>query len=239
MRMVLAEACDPPTVKERRGGWQAKTRARHCGDRRRQASLAEPQGLQVELERHVAEQVHDAPVAPILDAPVPQMVDQIADVLKFCDISVPEQVIDVPKISQDSIPRRTVLRDAQLVEQLVQVPTVVSPSFFLLLAEENVDIPVPGARGFLDHGGLPGFLPEESPTAQHSFEQNIDTPVRGARGGGGLQGFFPRTGPPAFGGAEHQGQQSSPRTGSFSVEWSRTFRSSRLSPRTVFNSVSC
>ena len=41
----------------------------------RPASLAEPQGAQV-LERHVAEQVHDAPVVPIFDALVPLIVDQ-------------------------------------------------------------------------------------------------------------------------------------------------------------------
>ena len=59
-----------------------------------------------------------------LDAPVPQMVDQLVDVLKLFDNSVPEQVIDVPKISQDALPQRTVLWEPQLAEQLVEVPTV-------------------------------------------------------------------------------------------------------------------
>ena len=34
-----------------------------------------------------------------------------------------EQVIAVPKILQDSIPQRTVLREPQMAEQLVEVPT--------------------------------------------------------------------------------------------------------------------
>ena len=42
----------------------------------------------------------------------------------------------MPKISVD--------RDTQRVEQLVEVPTVVSPSFFLPLAEQIVDVPAPG-----------------------------------------------------------------------------------------------
>ena len=46
-----------------------------------------------------------------------------------------------------------------MVEQLVEVPTVVSPSFFV---EQNADIPVPGARGVPGLGGLQGFLPEQS-----------------------------------------------------------------------------
>ena len=65
-----------------------------------------------------------APMVQILDVPVPQMVDQLVDVLKLFDNSVPEHVIDVPKVSQDAIPQRTVLCEPQLAEQLVEVPTV-------------------------------------------------------------------------------------------------------------------
>ena len=90
---------------------------------------------------------------------------------------------DVPKISQDRIPQ--VDRDPQRVEQLVEMPTVVSPSFVLQLAEQNVDIPVPGARGFLDHGGLHCFHPEQS-SLQSSVEQNVDNLVPC----GGLQNFL-------------------------------------------------
>ena len=90
------------------------------------------------------EQLADfAPIVQILDALVPQMVDQLVDVLRLSDTVFPEQVIDVPKISQDSIQQRPVdrdLRHSQMAEQLVEVPTVLSPS---LLAEQIVDIPVP------------------------------------------------------------------------------------------------
>ena len=60
---------------------------------------------------------------------VPQMVDQLADILMFIDTFLPavaEQVIEVPKILEDNIPQRTMLCEPQLAEQLVEVPTVVS-----------------------------------------------------------------------------------------------------------------
>ena len=60
-----------------------------------------------------------APMVQILDAPVPLMVDQLAEILKN-DV---EQVIEVPKIKLlDKIPRRAVLRVPPLAEQLVEVP---------------------------------------------------------------------------------------------------------------------
>ena len=62
----------------------------------------------------------------ILDALVPQVVDQPMNVLTRFDIPVPEQVIEVPKISCPSRPHRAVLREQQTAEQLVDVPTVVS-----------------------------------------------------------------------------------------------------------------
>ena len=92
------------------------------------------------------------------------------DVLKFfCTMLLvgAEQVIAVPKITlQDQIPQRTALLEPQLAEQLVEVPTVVSQSFFQqLFADQNVDIPVPSARGLLDGGGLQGFSPGRCSTA--------------------------------------------------------------------------
>ena len=60
------------------------------------------------------------PMVQILDVPVPQPVDQLVEVLRLIDTMVPEQVIDVPKItSQDVIPQRAVLRVPQMAEQLV------------------------------------------------------------------------------------------------------------------------
>ena len=92
----------------------------------RPGSLTEPPRLQERGERHTVEQLADfAPMVQILVVAVPQVVDQPVDVLKILEISVPEQVIDVPKInSQDYIPQRAVVRVPQLVEQLVEVPTV-------------------------------------------------------------------------------------------------------------------
>ena len=65
------------------------------------------------------------------------------DVLRFFDTLCPvaEQVIDVPKIIYEDIPSRTPLREPQLAEQLVEVPTI------LCFLEQTVDIPVPRGRG--------------------------------------------------------------------------------------------
>ena len=102
--------------------------------------------------RHSVEQIIETFVLmPMLDldAPVPQTVDQLADILKFFDMflaAVCEQVIEVPKILENNIPQRTMLCKPQLAEQLVEVPTVVSHSSLQQqFVDQNVDIPVPGA----------------------------------------------------------------------------------------------
>ena len=52
---------------------------------------------------------------PVLDAPVPQMVDQLVDVLKIFDRGLTEQVVEVPKVSlQDVVPHRAAPRAPQL-----------------------------------------------------------------------------------------------------------------------------
>ena len=92
-----------------------------------------------------------APVVQILDAPVPQTVDQLVEVLRPFDTLVPEQVIDVPKItSTDVIPQRAVLRVPEMAEQLVDEPV---PSFdddfeLVEVGEEEEEQPhmVPGSR---------------------------------------------------------------------------------------------
>ena len=155
--------------------------------------LAEPRP-QERVQRHTMEHIVDfvccAPMVQILDAHVPQTVGQLQDVLQFFDrlTTVPEQVIEVPKIFTEDVPMRAVLRDTQLVEQLVEVPTIVSYSSLLLLQaimEQNVDIPVVGGSGA--GGGLSGFLP-----GQHysmAAEQIVDNPVPRPGGAGGLQGL--------------------------------------------------
>ena len=81
--------------------------------RRGAAAFAEPRPL-----RHTMEQLADfAPKVQILDEP--QTVEQL---VKHIDISVPEQVIEVPKILCPARPSRAVLADAQMGEQLVEVP---------------------------------------------------------------------------------------------------------------------
>ena len=65
---------------------------------------------------------------------------------------------------------RAVLRDTQLAEQLVEVPTIISnPPLLLFQAllehkqrtvEQNVDIPAVGGSGA--GGGLSGFLPGQN-----------------------------------------------------------------------------
>ena len=81
--------------------------------------LAPVYGQQERVQRHFVEQLVE-PVrgVPVLDAPVPQMVDQLSGFLKH-DIA---QVIDVPKIPLDSTPLRRPLSELQMVEQLVEVP---------------------------------------------------------------------------------------------------------------------
>ena len=112
--------------------------------------LLEPQGQQLGVPRHFVEHLADlAPMVQILDIPAPQMEVELAHILKCVDLQAPiEQVIDVPKISQDSIQPRSVLRRPQTAEQLVEVPTIVSFSALqLLTGEQNIDIPVPGCGG--------------------------------------------------------------------------------------------
>ena len=92
----------------------------------RPAPLWEPRP-QERVQRHTAEQMIESFVpVPILDldAPVPQMVEQLVGVLKVFDQSLPEQVIEVPKITlQAGVPHRAAPRKPQLAEQLVEVPT--------------------------------------------------------------------------------------------------------------------
>ena len=103
------------------------------------------------------------------------MVEQLVDVLQFVDalVLVAELVIEVPKIFPENIIVRTLVREPQLAEQLVDVPTTLTLLLFIQMLQ-NVDTPVP-------HGGgrrLQGFLPKQSATAL-TVEQNVDIPVPG------------------------------------------------------------
>ena len=135
--------------------------------------LAEPRP-QEQVQRHTMEHIADlvccAPLVQTLDAPVPPTVEQLQDVLQFFErlSTVPEPVIEVPKIITEDVPLRAVLRAPQLAEQLVEIPTIIS---FLMIAllhallaqrivEQNVDIPAVGGSGI--GGGLSGFLPGQN-----------------------------------------------------------------------------
>ena len=100
------------------------------------------------------------------------MVDKLEDVLKIVDLSVPVQEIDVPKISSLSCPPpRRVLPEPQSADQLVEVPTVLSP---LRIAEQIVGIPVVQGRG---KRRLQGFLPEEGSTVTPSSLERISEQI--------------------------------------------------------------
>ena len=147
-------------------------------------------------QRHTVEQIVDTVLyVPSLDVLVPQMENQLVEVCRQLDVRIPEQVIEVPKISSSSRHCRRRVRFAeQTAEQLVEVPTIISYSSLLQrTVEQNVDIPVGrGGRNV----GLQGFPPRQSSTAQHASQERsserivvqiVDSRVLG----GGLQDFRP------------------------------------------------
>ena len=134
---------------------------------------------QERTQRRTVEQTFEAPLLLTLDSPAPLMVEHLVDVHQFFEalVLVAEQVVEVPKIILENIPVRTLVREPQLAEQLVKVPTILTHSFIRML--QNVDTPVPhGGRGA--SGGLQGFLPGRS--SSFTVEQTVDIPA--PRGGG-------------------------------------------------------
>ena len=92
----------------------------------------------------------------------------------------------------DPVPLVPMLHDVVplMVEQLVDVPTVLSySSLQQLIAEQTVDIPVPGRAGGGGCGGLEGFL-GQGLTASSGADR-VDIPVPRS---GGLQGSRPGQG---------------------------------------------
>ena len=111
-------------------------------------------------QRHIMEDLGGlAPLVQILDLPVPQTDDSVMEVLRFLDLPLAEQATSVPKISCSSCPSRACVPEPQLVDQLVEVPTVLTPTRIALqIAERIVDTPVPRGR-------VHGFLPGQSSTS--------------------------------------------------------------------------
>ena len=104
---------------------------------------------QERVQQRTVEQIVDpVPVVPLLHVFVPQMVEQLVDILAPLDFRVAEQVIEIPKIVCPPRAARTVLRAPQTADQLVEVPTIISYSSLLQRTmEQNVAIPVPLGRG--------------------------------------------------------------------------------------------
>ena len=136
------------------------------------------------------------------------------EVCRQLDVHIPEQVIEVPKVSSPSRPcRRRVAFAEQTAEQLVEVPTIISCSSLLQrTVEQNVVTPVPdrGAR----YVGLQGFPDRQSSTAQlasqkRSTERIVEQIVDFRVLGGGLQDFRPVQGSSASSSSsrEHAGEE--------------------------------
>ena len=124
--MALAEALHHSTTKldrRRRKWWRGARAVRRWRTRRTTLHAQRPTGTpQERVQRHTMEQVAEFALVQILDAPVLQTVEQLADILKLMDTQSPvEQVIDVPKIILDLVSQRSSLRAPQLAEQLVCV----------------------------------------------------------------------------------------------------------------------
>ena len=107
------------------------------------------------------------PFGQILDLPVPQTVDYVVDALRILDRSMAEQVIEVPKISCSPCPSRSPIPEPQSAEQLVEVPTILSP---LRIAEQIAGTPVP--QGRCKRRGQ-GSLPRQSSTPTPSSVERI------------------------------------------------------------------
>ena len=127
--------------------------------------------------RHAVEGLGEfAPMVQILDAPVPPMVDYVAEALRLLDRPIAEQVIEVPTVSCSPCPSRSQVPVPLTAEQLVEVPTILTPTRIALrIAEQIVDIP-PSACAV--SGSLQGFPPEQS-SAQRTASQIADIPVPG------------------------------------------------------------
>ena len=127
-----------------------------------------------------------------LDVPALQMVEQAEEVDSFFRNFVPavaEQVIEVPKLALPVCAvHRAALPEPQLVEQLVEVPTVLSVAVLQQrTAEQIIGFPVPG-RGTGSRGGLQGLSQGQGSTAVCGAD-NVNTPVPHGRGGGARGGL--------------------------------------------------
>ena len=148
--------------------------------------------------RRTAKQNVDVFTYPLLDVLVPQMGDQLVEVLRKIDTRSSHQAIEVPKVFPDSAPlRRVESRPPQLAEQLVDVPTQPWYVAFVLASKvcsrRELRQIIAGLQG--GGGGARGS-PQGSRAGQNSaenLEQIVEIPVPQDRreGGGGVQGSLP------------------------------------------------
>ena len=129
------------------------------------------------------------------------MVEQPVEVDTFFRLSllsVVEQVIEVPKLTLPVCAvQRAALPEPQLVEQLVEVLTVLSVAVLQQrTAEQFIGCPVPGREGGA-RGGLQGLSQGQGSIAVCGAE-NVDTSARG-----GLHGLSQGQGSAAVSGADH------------------------------------
>ena len=102
----------------------------------------------------------------IHDVPVPQMRgEQVVEFMRELDApALDVQVIAVPKISLDWVPKRFRRLRTRKADQLVEVPTIISySSLQQRTLEQTIDIPDRGGRG--GGGGLQGFSQGQGATA--------------------------------------------------------------------------
>ena len=121
----------------------------------------------VRAQRHIVEDLGElAPLVQILDLPVPQKVDYVMDALRLLDRPLAEQAISVPKFSCSPCPSRSRVLEPQSAEQLVDVPTVLTPTRIAVrVAEQIVDTSVPRGRAR-------GSLPEQSSAAHRPAQSS-------------------------------------------------------------------
>ena len=96
-------------------------------------------------QRHILEDLGElVPLVQLLDLPVPQMVENVTDtLLRILDFPIAEQVIAVPTVSCASCPSRSRVPEPQSADQLVEVPTVLTPTCIAVqIVEQIVDTPV-------------------------------------------------------------------------------------------------
>ena len=79
--------------------------------RRGRPGLVTDPGPHGRVERHTVDHVDEfCPYVQILDVLVPQLGDQVVEVLRMFDVPSVEQVIAVPVISSDWVPQRSAVR---------------------------------------------------------------------------------------------------------------------------------